>query len=276
MPALTFAAVGDNCIDKFRPSGASLVGGNALNVAVQLRRLGETVAYFGAVGQDADGRRTIDELLRNGVDVQNLQTLPTVTAYTDIAVDASGDRAILFEEFGACRQYRPSPTDLERIRGARHVHIGWLDDAGALRRDLAKRGVSVSQDITVNADPASLQVAGLDVAFGSSGQDLDRAGQMARSLFEQGAKLAVVTCGALGSVAWNGSEIAKTGIRPVEVFDTTGAGDSFIAGFLSALVRGLHLQACLEAGRDAAAITCTHFGGFPQMEATYATKEGTS
>lgn len=264
MPALQFAAVGDNCIDRFRPSGLSLVGGNALNVAVQLTRLGEAAAYFGAVGADADGRRTADELARNGVDIVSLRTLGAVTAYTDIAVDASGDRTIVFEDFGACRDYRPTPSDLERIVHAAHVHIGWLNDDGALRRLLAAREVSVSQDITVNADPASLQVDGLDVAFGSSGQDLESARQMAMRLRQAGAKLAVVTCGALGSVAWDGSEAAETGIRPVDVVDTTGAGDSFIAGFLAARRQRRPLRTCLEAGRDAAAFTCTHLGGFPQ------------
>lgn len=264
MPGLHFAAVGDNCIDRFRPSGLSLVGGNALNVAVQLTRLGEAAAYFGAVGEDADGKRTIEELALNGVDIANLQILQTITAYTDIAVDASGDRTIVYEDFGACRDYRPSPPDLERILDAMHVHIGWLNDGGALRRLLAAREVSVSQDITVNADPASLQVDGLDVAFGSSGQDLENARQMARHLRQAGAKLAVVTCGALGSVAWDGSQAAETGIRPVDVVDTTGAGDSFIAGFLAARRQSRPLQTCLEMGRDAAAFTCTHLGGFLQ------------
>lgn len=266
MSSFAFAAVGDNCIDRFLPPvGESLVGGNAVNVAVQLRRLGQSVAYFGAVGRDADGRRTIDALASRGVDVENLRLFPTVTAHTDIAVDEAGDRTIRFEEFGACRDYRPTAADLRRILGARHVHIGWLDDGGSLREALADRRVSVSQDVSVNADPASLRVSGLDVAFGSAGQDRDRSREMARDLVGAGAKLAVVTCGALGSVAWDGSVAAETGIRPVEVVDTTGAGDSFIAGFLAARHRGRGLQACLDAGRDAAARTCTHVGGFPQM-----------
>jgi len=62
----------------------------------------------------------------------------------------------------------------------------------------------------------------------------------------------------------DGSLRAETGIRPVEIVDTTGAGDSFIAGFLAAFLGRAPLQRCLEAGRDHASRTCTHVGGFPQ------------
>jgi fructoselysine 6-kinase len=53
------ATVGDNCIDRYLPPvDRSLVGGNAVNVAVNLRRAGHPAAYFGAVGDDEDGMRT--------------------------------------------------------------------------------------------------------------------------------------------------------------------------------------------------------------------------
>jgi fructoselysine 6-kinase len=79
-----------------------------------------------------------------------------------------------------------------------------------------------------------------------------------------GVPLAVVTRGSRGSVASNGRERFEAGIHPVEVVDTTGAGDSFIAGFLAARIAGKPLPDCLAAGRDQAALTCTHVGGFPQ------------
>ena len=263
MGSFRFAAVGDNCIDRFRPPlGQSLVGGNAVNVGVQLARLGQTAFYFGAVGEDADGRRTLDLLAENGVRLDHAETRPGLTAYTDIEVLASGDRVIAYEDFGVCAGYRPSPSDIEALKTMDHVHIGWLDDGGALRRALAAAGVSVSQDISVNADPGNLGIDGLTVAFGSAGDgDPD---SLMRSLLDGGAHTAVVTRGANGSAAMDGSLRAETGIRPVEIVDTTGAGDSFIAGFLAAFLGRAPLQRCLEAGRDHASRTCTHVGGFPQ------------
>ena len=79
-----------------------------------------------------------------------------------------------------------------------------------------------------------------------------------------GVGVAVVARGSLGSLAATREERAETGIKDVDVVDTTGAGDSFIAGFLSVRLRGGMLQAAVEAGRDQAALACSHVGGFPQ------------
>ncbi|WEX74226.1 PfkB family carbohydrate kinase [Sinorhizobium numidicum] len=266
MTHFRFAAVGDNCIDRFRPPvGQSLVGGNAVNVAVQLARLGHRSYYFGAVGRDADGARTRLLLEENGVRTEHLQVCPGVTAHTDIDVLASGDRVFVFEDFGVCAGYQPSEGEIAILTTMDHVHIGWMDDGGALRRTLAAADVSVSQDISVNADPANLGVEGLGIAFGSAGDDEAAAHRLAEDLLGRGARLAVVTRGARGSFASNGKITASKGIRSVEVVDTTGAGDSFIAGFLAAHLQGLPLADCLAAGRDLAAFTCGHVGGFPQQ-----------
>lgn len=260
MTPFEVAAVGDNCIDKFMPPAAvSAVGGNAVNVAVHLHKHGLRTAYFGAVGPDADGDRMIDCFRQNGLMLDHLQTLPGVTAYTDIAIDPHGDRIFLFEEFGVCRDYRPTAQDIETLCRLRHVHIGWLNDGGALRRTLVAAGISVSQDISVNPG-----ADGLAIAFASAGSEPDAAAEKAAALLAEGAKLAVVTRGALGSLASNGAETLFMDIKPVDVVDTTGAGDTFIAAFIAAHLEGRPLAACLEAGRDAAAIACTHFGGFPQ------------
>lgn len=260
MPDFEVATVGDNCVDRFKPPiGLSVIGGNAVNVAVHLRRQGLKAAYFGAVGPDADGRRMLDCFRENGLVVDHVRIRDGVTAYTDIDVDPSGDRIFAFEEFGVCRGYRPDEAEVARLIALRHVHIGWLDDGGVLKRRLAAAGVSVSQDITVNPG-----ADGLAIAFASAGPEPSEAAGLARRLLSEGAALAVVTRGSRGSLATDGRTVVETGIRPVEVTDTTGAGDTFIAGFIAARLDGRSLLECLEAGRDAAAVTCTHFGGFPQ------------
>ncbi|MBO9629852.1 MAG: fructoselysine 6-kinase [Shinella sp.] len=265
MKSFRFAAVGDNCIDRFRPPVAqSLVGGNAVNVAVQLARLDQASFYFGAVGPDAAGHWTRELLAQNGVDVGHLKERYGITAYTDIDVLSSGERVFLHEDFGVCAGYRPDADDIAVLKTMDHVHIGWMDDGGALRRTLAAAGVSVSQDISVNADPTNLGTGGLAIAFASAGSEEGAADRQLERLLGDGVPLAVVTRGSKGSIVSDGVARFEAGIRAVEVIDTTGAGDSFIAGFLAARIAGKPLPDCLAAGRDQAAATCTHIGGFPQ------------
>lgn len=265
MSRFRFAAVGDNCVDRFQPPvSRSLIGGNAINVAVQLALMGHEAHYFGAVGKDADGMRTRQALEGNGVLTGHLKMIEGETAYTNVEIDDKGDRFFAFEEFGVCSTYVPDERDMTVLLGMDHVHIGWIRDDGLLRQRLSAAGVSVSQDISVQNDPSHLGVAGLSIAFGSAGDDPARATAMMDDLLSRGAALAVVTCGAAGSAASDGRATARAGIAPVEVVDTTGAGDSFIAGFLGTWRAGASLQQALEAGRDRAALTCGHLGGFPQ------------
>ncbi len=254
-----FATLGDNCVDRYLPLGQCTIGGNALNVAVQLARLGEDCAYFGAVGADEAGEWTRQELVANKVALEHFRVLEAPTAYTDLDVDAVGERIIAFEEFGACAIYQPTAKDIAALGCFDHIHIGWFKGAGSLRAQLAGRAVTFSQDVAVNADSR-----GLDVAFESVGASEAAAFRALDRLLAAGARIAVVTCGALGSMASDSKAVVRTGIRPVTVVETTGAGDTFIAGFLSRWKRGVSLQGCIEAGRDAAAETCTHVGGFPQ------------
>jgi fructoselysine 6-kinase len=259
MLAFDVATVGDNCIDRFQPPvGLSVVGGNAVNVAVHLCRLGLNCAYFGAVGQDADGNRTVETLRARNVVTDHIQRLDGVTAYTEITIDPMGDRAIGFEEFGVCRVYRPSDAEIALLSQMRHVHFGWMVEADELIVRLRSAGVTVSKDINVNPGAANLSIA-----FAS--QDApDRAQVIAEELLAEGAETAVVTLGAGGSMVTDGRQVLRTGIKPVVVVDTTGAGDTFVAGFIARHLDGGSLLQCLEAGRDAAAETCTYFGGFPQ------------
>jgi fructoselysine 6-kinase len=254
-----FAAVGDAFHDRYlEPVGRSLVGGNALNVAVQLARLGRQAAFFGAVGDDAAGRRVRAALAQNGVDATHLVTRPGCTARTGIGVDAAGERTFLHEDYGVVEGYRPGPDAVAALASCAVVHIGWLRGSADLARVLTAAPVTVSLDAGVNREGATVTIA-----FGSAGPSQDAADALLHRLLSR-SRIAVVTRGARGAIASNGRERAEVGIRAVEVVDTTGAGDSFIAGFLAAHGDGADLAGALAAGRDAASFTCTHVGGFPQ------------
>jgi fructoselysine 6-kinase len=230
---------------------------------VQLAALRPGAAYFGAVGDDAPGRRTVAVLRSKNVIVDHVRVSAGVTAWTDIDFDSAGERVFAFEEFGVCRGYLPSAGETAILQRLRHVHLGWLDDAGGLKRKLLSAGVSVSQDLSVNAAAIDASPDGLSIAF-LSAESREAADVLIAQVLATGAKLAVVTMGRLGSIASDGKAHAVTDAVPVVPVDTTGAGDTFIAAFIAFRLEGGDLQAALEAGRSAAAATCLHFGGFPQ------------
>ncbi|MGE3192093.1 MAG: PfkB family carbohydrate kinase [Microbacteriaceae bacterium] len=258
MASTTFAVVGDNTIDRYvGHEEQDFVGGNAVNVAAQLALSGESVRYYGAVGDDADGDYIREGLRSAGVDVDGLVVLPGSTAVTRIRVDANGERAFEHEDFGVTAHYSPSPEQLREIASAAWVQLGMLPRAHRVRS--AIKGVRIGQDCAVSAG-----FSGLYVAFGSVGADGDAAA-FARRSRKGGSMISVVTRGSAGAVAFPriGEPIAVSA-APARIVDTTGAGDSFIAGFISVAAQSGDLLEALNAGSRFAAATCAHRGGFPQ------------
>lgn len=256
------AAVGDNTIDHYvGDEEERYVGGNALNVAAQLALHGVESGYFGAIGDDADGRAIVDGLTRAGVRSNGVVIAPGRTAVTTIRVDR-GERSFEHEDFGVTAEYFPRNGDLAFLGEMRWVHIGMIPRADELRSTLSamrattgRRHPFVSQDCAV-ADGYTA----LDVAFGSVGEDGDAEG-WAREAISGGALFAIATRGAGGVVATDGSRWFAQDAVPTDVVDTTGAGDAFISGFIAGRLAGAGITASLTRGAETAAAACSHRGG---------------
>lgn len=257
------AAIGDNTIDIYTGRDEySFVGGNAVNVAVQLTLLGRPVRYFGAVGPDCAGQRVRRALAGLSVDVAGLVVLPGRTSTSRIRVDQAGVRHFEYEDFAVCDDYIPDAAALESAAECGAVHLGLLPDAERVRAYLAGRGVLVSQDCGVTRRPRRL--VHLDIAFCSQEAAGGPPDKLATEAIAAGAGLAVVTCGADGSVAFDGRRWWRAAAVPTNVVDTTGAGDSYAAGFLHARLAGADVDQAMRAASTHAAEACTHLGGWPQ------------
>ncbi len=233
------------------------IGGNAVNVAVQLSRRGVQARYFGAVGDDVEGAAVRSALVHNGVDVRGLRVSRGPTAVTQIRV-AGGERIFEHEDFGVTADYHPSTKDVAEIAAADWAHLGMLPGATELRRVLAPTRVVVSQDCAVAAGLDDLDVAFLSVGEGSEAHE-----ELARVAAGH-VPLVVVTMGADGSMAESAGTTWNQPALPTKLVDTTGAGDSFIAGFIAARLEGSRIPEALRAGAEYASATCGHLGGWPQ------------
>ncbi|MEO8907404.1 MAG: PfkB family carbohydrate kinase [Microbacteriaceae bacterium] len=256
------AVVGDNTIDRYLGAdGADCVGGNALNVAAQLGLAGERVEYFGAVGADPEGALIARGLSGTSVDASGLVVIAGETALTRIRLTSGGDRVFESECFGVTAEYFTAASALDDIAAADWVHIGMLPRAGELRQALLARNpvLAISQDCAVSSGHG-----GLAVAFESVGEEEADAKRHAIAALAAGARLAVITRGALGAVAYDGRTWWQQDAVPTQVLDTTGAGDSFIAGFIATSCLGASVQQALFQGAEWAAATCRHRAGYPQ------------
>ncbi|SIT17193.1 PfkB family carbohydrate kinase [Paracoccus saliphilus] len=255
-------AVGDNCLDIYVDQQAMAVGGNALNVAVQWIRQGWPARYFGTVGEDAEGEALLAEVAKAGLPPQDVERLPGGTAVTLIR-EKAGDRQFLLEDLGVGEGYIPSPDRHAVLQDADWVHLGTHSDAALVRRLVEEK---VQFSIDVSTQPQSLALDGIPLIFASGPEAKDASVEpLTRALLNSGARKAMVTCGSRGAWFHDGSELHYCPAEKIEAVDTCGAGDSFIAAFLTAYcIAGAKPQDAMADATHAAARTCLHKGGFPQ------------
>jgi fructoselysine 6-kinase len=259
------ACVGDNCVDVSldRP-GEELAGGNALNVAVELARAGRATGYFGAVGEDARAAVILEAARAAGVDVAGLRQVPGATGVTVVTRDADGERRFVSQEYGVSGDYRLDEDTVRHIAGHPWAHFARQPDLADWALSLRGDGVRLSCDLGVESEPGTLERVGphLEVVFFStSAAD----GRPAEALLEDGlaagARLVVVTCGSHGSLAGAGTRRWHTpAVRVEDVVDTLGAGDAFIAAFISAVLDCGDIERALGLGALAGAAACTRRG----------------
>ena len=261
---VNIACVGDNCIDYYDATGEAFPGGNAVNVAVYVRRLGGRAAYVGAVGTDDFGALLLSALEGKGVDISRVKRLPGATALSHVSL-RDGDRVFGDYAEGVMAFFAPEVDDLEFLCAHDLVVTGLWGHAEGILKDVRARGVPTAFDAADRPyDPAATAARPHSDVFFFSDDAADDAAlrEKLRRLHAGGPKLTVATRGGRGSLAWDGAAFYECGVTPCTVVDTMGAGDSFIAGFLKAWLEGGSVPACMKAGADHAAVTIACSGSW--------------
>jgi fructoselysine 6-kinase len=256
------ATIGDNCLDVYMEQDRLTVGGNALNVAANWARSGLAARYFGVVGHDeaASAIRTV--VAQAGLDADDVRILPGATGVTLIRL-VGNDREFLHEEFGVGFDWVPGDDVLDQLVSYDWVHTAGVHDDADLTARLVARGHRVSVDLSTYHDFDRLD--GVEIAFASWDGRLDSgAHDLAARMTAAGAQVAIVMCGAHGSLARSGTNTTTTKAHPITPVDTCGAGDSFIAAYVESHLRGNKVQISLVQATASATKTCTHLGGFEQ------------
>lgn len=260
-------AVGDNCIDDYVELGMRFPGGNALNVAVYASRHTDVDAdYVGFVGTDDNGKYLVAQIDAQGLDTGKLIIKEGVTAVTKILI-RDGDR--VFAEYiegvqkDAALPYNkiPDPSTCDLIH-----FTGWGCGREHVKRLKEETGALLSCDFSNNLDdPRTEIMPSLDVSFFSGSHLIENSKdpeQALRRLKEMTPGLVVMTLGEHGSMVYDGRSIYREEALTVEVVDTLGAGDAYIAEFLYNRIKGKSIQEAIEAGHLAATEICKRLGAW--------------
>lgn len=258
------ACFGDNCVDSYGETGQIFPGGNPVNVAAYVRRLGERASYVGPVGKDANGKFLLNALGSRGVDVSHVRVREGSTAVTHIRI-VNGERTFSGYDEGVMADYRPSEEEIVFIAEHDLAVTGLWGHSESALEAIRQRGVPTAYDASEApfSETARTALPHTTVFFLSddkSGEDEIR--EKLRELRALGPEIVVATRGSRGSIAFDGRKFYAEGVVPCEVVDTMGAGDSYIAGFLVSRLRGLPLGDCMKAGAENAAVTIGYSGAW--------------
>ena len=262
-------------VEKLVDSADLVLGGSAAIVACGLARLGVHTALAAVLGDDVFGGFIRDQLTAAGVDTTWIRTDREIPTGVTVVLSA-GDRAILTYP-GTVGATGPDIVDPDKLTGVRHVHSASMFLQPSLSPHLPgfflrARAVGATTSLDTNWDPAERWTEALallehvDVLLPNSAEllaltgcpDLDSA---ARRVVGMGCAVALKN-GAGGGMLWERTGPAITAQAPaVDVVDTTGAGDSFDAGFISAMLEGLPGEQCLARAVWCGSLATRSFGG---------------
>lgn len=279
-------------------------GGAPANVAVAASRLGSRTAFLGKAGADMHGQFLKDTLDAQTVNTDGLILDPDVfTTLAFVSLSPQGERTFSFaRKPGADTMMKAEDMDENILKNSRIYHVGSLsltdEPSRSATLDSVKKareaGVIISYDpnyrdsLWSDVDTAKLQMRSLipfvDVMKISDEEtdlltDEKDPEKAAEALYEQGVKVIVVTLGSKGAYVFSKDGGQYVEGFPSEVVDTTGAGDSFWAGFLHMLAKSgkkaeeLSREELYEAARfgNAVASLCVEGRGaipaMPDLEA---------
>lgn len=273
------------------PNGQTASGGSVANSCAVASALGARVAFLGKVADDALGEAFRRDICALGV---HYPTAPLAagapTARCLILVTPDGQRT-MNTYLGAGGEFSLADLDETVIAASAITYLeGYLFDppaAQAAFREAARMARAAGRKTALSlSDPfcvdrhrdgfRSLIREGIDILFAN---EAEICSLYQRNEFRDAAKdaaadlpLAVLTRSAEGSLVINNGRQIEIPAIATTVLDTTGAGDAYAAGFLTAHAQGASLEEAGLLGARAAALTIAQIGARPPAHMLQALK----
>ena len=270
------------CVDDFAtPDKESVilrqsrgVGGSAANVAIGIQRLGGSSSVIGKIGFDEFGKAALEDLAREGVDVSNvrIEVLRGRTGFTIVIINSKGD-IIMYGYKGVADELLPKEVNPAILEKAKFVHIARLrlDTSIHVARMAKDMGLIVSWDpgrilasLSINKLRPMIELS--DIILPNEKEALEMTGMgnykdAGKALMKAGAHTVIIKRGSKGAyVVTKDSEVHIPAYHPEKVVDTTGAGDAFVAGLLTALRKGYEIKDAVRYAVIVAGIKVSRLG----------------
>jgi sugar/nucleoside kinase (ribokinase family) len=248
-----------------------ICGGNALNAAIGIVRLGGRASVCGPMGdvRETSSRYIFDKLAHEGIDTQHVVHMPgLVTPISTIMIDPSGERTIVtFRDPELWKVRLPRTEMLLEDCAAILTESRCAEFCTDLCAEARRRGIPVIVDVDrAMSLREGLLTASSHLVFSSEPlqetADVTDDGTALRKIAKLTPSFLAGTRGPKGTI-WLDEQgnLQETPAFPVHTVDTLGAGDVFHGAFALAITEKQELRAALRFASAAAALKCTRFGG---------------
>lgn len=243
-------------------------GGLASIALIAAARLGARAKIIARIGDDDAGAYIGRALAEEGVDVAQLLVEPGSESHQSVILvhEASGDRSIITRP-PTGQPVSPEEFSREDITASRLLFIDTLDEAALQAARWAREaGMKVLLDPALPYAEIKPLLSYVDVPivpeyWARALMPDQPPAAVAERLRDEGAEIAVVTLGERGAVvSWSGGTITVPAF-PVDVVDTTGAGDAYHGAFLYALLQDWDAPRMARFASAVGSLNCRAMGG---------------
>lgn len=267
------------------------LGGSSANIGVAITKLGGHASLVTRVADDAIGRFCCNQLDHYGIDrthvhaeggearnslavvetrIEDHQSVIYRNGAADFQMTQADVEAVDYSAFDALittgTVFAAEPSRSAAFRAfelAKAAGLPLIFDVDY--RPYSWPSAQVAAEVYSRAGAMCDVIVGNDVEFGFMAGNYDQGLDKARNLVAQGAQIAVYKMGEDGAVTMTADAEIHTGIYRTQALKPTGAGDSFMGGFISGLADGLTVKDAVLQGSAAAAMVVARVGCAPAM-----------
>jgi sulfofructose kinase len=246
-------------------------GGNALNAAIGIVRLGGRASICGPMGdaRETSSRTIFDSLAHEGIDTKHIVHMPgLVTPISNIMIDPSGERTIVtFRDPRLWKVRLPDADTLLEVCSAILTENRCAEFCTDLCVEARRRGIPVIVDVDRTMSlREGLLTASSHLVFSSealqSTANLADDAEALKKIAKLTPSFLAGTRGAKGTLWLDEHQtVQHTPAFPVHTVDTLGAGDVFHGAFALAITEKQDIPEALRFASATAALKCTRFGG---------------